>query len=76
MAPELKDAIAKVCNAAKKAGKKSGIFSTDGGQAKMFADQGIDMISVSTDYTALEYIMKQQLSLAMGTAEPSRGGTY
>jgi 4-hydroxy-2-oxoheptanedioate aldolase len=76
MAPELKDAISKICNAAKKAGKKSGIFSTDGGQAKMFADQGIDMISVSTDYTALEYIMKQQLSLATGAAEPSRGGTY
>ncbi|KEY65184.1 hypothetical protein S7711_08292 [Stachybotrys chartarum IBT 7711] len=73
---ELKDAIAKISAAAKKAGKKSGIFSTGGDQAKVFADQGFDMISVATDYTALEFVMKQELSAARGEAGPSRGGSY
>lgn len=42
---ELKDAIAKILNAAKSAGKSAGIYSISGEQAKMYADQGFQMVS-------------------------------
>jgi len=76
VAPELKEAIGRTLAACRKTGKKCGIFSTSGEQAKMFADQGFDMISVATDFTALEFTMKEQLSAAMGTSKPSKGGSY
>ncbi|PHH89496.1 hypothetical protein CDD83_5961 [Cordyceps sp. RAO-2017] len=76
MAPELEDAMARILAACRKAGKKCGIYSTDGRQAKMFADQGYDMISVATDYTALEFELKQQMCAAKGESQPSKKGTY
>lgn len=42
----------------------------------MFADQGFDMISVAADYTALDYVLKQQFSVASGGAAPSKGASY
>ena len=42
----------------------------------MFADQGFDMISVATDYTTLEHVLKQQLSEARGEEPPSKSGSY
>jgi 4-hydroxy-2-oxoheptanedioate aldolase len=63
---ELKDAIAKILDATRKAGKKCGIYCSTGVQAKAAADQGFDMISVSTDYTALEGFVKQEFSVATG----------
>lgn len=41
---ELKDAIAKILKAAKSAGKGTGIYSISGEQAKMYADQGFQMV--------------------------------
>lgn len=76
MAAELNDAIAKVVSASRKAGKKCGIYSTGGEQAKLFVDQGFDMISVGTDWMALEATMKDQLALATGAVKPSKGGSY
>lgn len=76
MATELKGAIAKVLAAAQKAGKKSGVYCTGGEQAKIFADQGFDMMNVVTDYPALDFAAKEQLSFATGAAEPARGKSY
>lgn len=76
MTTELKAAIAKVLAAAKKAGKKSGVYCTGGEQAKMFADQGFDMMNVVTDYPALDFAAKEQLSFATGAAEPAKGRSY
>ena len=42
--PELKTAIAKVQKAAAAAQKKSGIYCTSGDQARMYADQGFNMV--------------------------------
>ena len=58
--------MAKVVAASRKAGKKVGVFSVSGEQAKMFADQGFDLISVATDYLALGAVMHQSLSVAKG----------
>lgn len=74
--PELKEAIAKIAIACKKANKKCGIFSVGGEQAKIFTEQGFDMINVATDYTTLEFAMKTQLTIATGAAKPAKGGSY
>ena len=42
---ELKEAIAKIQRAAKVNHKKSGIYATSGDQARMFADQGFNMVN-------------------------------
>ncbi|KAM0437562.1 hypothetical protein ACHAPT_001926 [Fusarium lateritium] len=73
---KLKDAIAKVLSAGQKAGKKTGVYCTGGEQAKLFADQGFDMMNVVTDYTALDFVAKEQLSFADGSAKPARGKGY
>ncbi|KAF5003051.1 hypothetical protein FDECE_10397 [Fusarium decemcellulare] len=76
MTQELKDAIARVLAASQKAGKKTGVYCTGGEQAKLFADQGFDMMNVVTDYTALDFVAKEQLSFANGSAKPARGKGY
>ncbi|KAG5984939.1 hypothetical protein E4U55_002521 [Claviceps digitariae] len=76
MAPELKAAIVKIQAVCRQTGKKCGMYATSGEQAKLYAEQGFDMISVSTDYTALEYFMTQQLNVSMGGPAADRGGRY
>ncbi|KAJ4272239.1 hypothetical protein NW762_000950 [Fusarium torreyae] len=76
MASELKDAIAKILSASQKAGKKTGVYCTGGKQAKIYADQGFDMMNVVTDYTSLGLVAKEQLSFADGSAAPTRGKGY
>ncbi|KDN61225.1 putative HpcH/HpaI aldolase/citrate lyase family protein [Colletotrichum sublineola] len=73
---ELSDAIERVREATHKAGKKVGIFCTSGEQSKVFADKGFDMISVATDYTALQFTLSESLSVARGEAKPAKGGSY
>jgi 4-hydroxy-2-oxoheptanedioate aldolase len=68
---ELKAAIEKIHNAAKKAGKHSGIYCTDGDQARHYADRGFAMISAMTDSLALG----QGVSTALGRARGSWGHT-
>jgi hypothetical protein len=34
------------------------------------------MMNVATDYTTLEFAVKEALSTALGGAQPSRGGGY
>ncbi|EEU42665.1 uncharacterized protein NECHADRAFT_47695 [Fusarium vanettenii 77-13-4] len=76
MAPQLRDAIAKVLKASHKHGKKCGIYTSGGQQAKVFADQGFDMISVATDHTSLDDVVKGHLSVASATAKPDKGVSY
>lgn len=76
MAPELKEAIAKVLAASKKAGKKTGVYCIGGEQARQFAEQGFDMMNTVTDYTALDFVAKEQFSLASQSAKPARGTSY
>ncbi|KAL7972760.1 Phosphoenolpyruvate/pyruvate domain-containing protein [Trichoderma sp. SZMC 28014] len=61
---ELNDAISKVQVAAKKAGKKSGIYTFSGAHAKLCQKQGFDMVHVVTDYMGLEDVVKQNLTAA------------
>ena len=76
MAPELTDAIGRILAACRKAGKKCGMYATSGEQAKIFADQGFDMNSVAADYTALEYVLKQQFGASQGQGATSKTGSY
>lgn len=76
MSPELEEAIVRILTACRKAGKKCGIYATSGEQAKLYADQGFDMISVSADYTALEFVLKQQFNASMGGPAPDKSGSY
>ncbi|KHN93865.1 Pyruvate/Phosphoenolpyruvate kinase [Metarhizium album ARSEF 1941] len=76
MAPELEEAIARILAACRKAGKKCGIYATSGEQAKLYSDQGFDMISVSADYTALDHILKQQFSASQGGPLSEKKGSY
>jgi len=46
MPEELRTAIEKINKAAHAKGKKSGMFCTSGAQAREFADQGFDMVSL------------------------------
>ncbi|KAH6879432.1 Pyruvate/Phosphoenolpyruvate kinase-like domain-containing protein [Thelonectria olida] len=66
--PELKVALARILAAAHKAGKKCGIYCKDSEQAKDFASQGYDMMTVVTDYTALQHAASDDLSNAKGEA--------
>ncbi|KAI9172044.1 Cysteine and histidine-rich domain-containing protein [Paramyrothecium foliicola] len=77
VAPELKDAIKKILTAARKAGKKCGIYASSGEQAREFKEQGFDMMNVATDHTILEHVVNQQLSIAQGGQQASKsGGLY
>ncbi|CAH0048040.1 unnamed protein product [Clonostachys solani] len=76
MAPELKAALAKILEASHKAGKKCGIYSTGGEQARLFAEQGFDMISFATDYTLLESTVKDSLAIASGGPKAAKGVSY
>lgn len=47
--PELKAAIAKILKATQDAGKKSGVYATSGDQARLYADQGFQMVCPPLD---------------------------
>ncbi|KAL7936842.1 Phosphoenolpyruvate/pyruvate domain-containing protein [Trichoderma chlorosporum] len=61
---ELEDALVKIQAAAKKAGKKSGIYTLSADHAKKCQEQGFDMVHVVTDYMGIEDIAKQYLTTA------------
>ncbi|KAG9255075.1 HpcH/HpaI aldolase/citrate lyase family protein [Emericellopsis atlantica] len=73
---ELKDAMAKILKASHDNGKKCGVFSVTGEQAKAFAEQGFDMIAAATDYTVLDFSLRSQLSVAQSAAPPQPGKSY
>lgn len=65
-APELKTAIETIRKAAIAAGKSSGIYATSGEQARAYADQGFNMISVVADMVAVPTFMSESLKKAKG----------
>ncbi|KAK7923125.1 hypothetical protein PG985_007196 [Apiospora marii] len=72
----LEEAIERILTVAHAAGKKAAFFATSGAQAKKYADQGFDMISVALDATALQQTMSVSLNSARGLDGPSPGGRY
>ena len=74
--PELTAAVAKIKEACRKAGKKCGMYATSGEQAKMYADQGFDMISASADYTAMEFVLAQQFAASQGGPATEKKRSY
>ncbi|KAL9119655.1 MAG: hypothetical protein Q9187_003796, partial [Circinaria calcarea] len=67
MQPELKEAIAKIVRAAKENKKSTGIYATSGDQARLFADQGFNMVSVVADMVALPSYLTSALTTAKGS---------
>ena len=61
MHDELKEAIAKIQQAAKDNHKSSGIYSTSGDQARVFADQGFNMVCCleESHRRKLTYVVRQ-----------------
>ncbi|RSL74475.1 hypothetical protein CEP51_011558 [Fusarium floridanum] len=74
MGPELKEALARILAATRRAGKKCGIYCKDAQQAKEFAAQGYDMLVAATDYTALQAAVNGEVTLAKG--EQAGRGTW
>lgn len=77
MHPELEAAISKVLVAAKKAGKKSGIYTPYGDQAKVMAGLGFDMVNVTADSVALATFLSSEVAKAKGAGPaPKPTGPY
>jgi 4-hydroxy-2-oxoheptanedioate aldolase len=74
MHQELKDAIEKIKEAAHAEGKKVGIYTNSGAEAKVYADRGFDMISILTDQMALTAAFSQSLATANGVTAGAAGG--
>jgi 4-hydroxy-2-oxoheptanedioate aldolase len=74
MHQELKDAIEKIKEAAHAEGKKVGIYTNSGAEAKAYADRGFDMISILTDQMALTAAFSQSLATANGVTAGAAGG--
>lgn len=64
--PELLSAVKKVLDAAKNAGKKAGIYTPYGDQAKARADLGFDMVNVTADMIALSTFLSGEVAKAKG----------
>lgn len=69
MDEELQSAIDRIHDAAKKAGKKTGIYCTSGEQAREYADRGFHMICAVTDVPALAQSCKSALDKAKKGAD-------
>ena len=77
MDKELHVAIAKVLEAANKAGKKAGIFCTSGEQSRKYAEDGFHMISVATDVLILQASVMGAVYTAKGLGPaPKLTGPY
>ncbi|OOF95049.1 hypothetical protein ASPCADRAFT_130606 [Aspergillus carbonarius ITEM 5010] len=59
-------AIGRILAAARQAGKKAAIFCTDGVDARKRAEQGFDMISITTDVNVIRGGMLGELRVANG----------
>ncbi|KAF2401377.1 HpcH/HpaI aldolase/citrate lyase family protein [Trichodelitschia bisporula] len=66
---ELKKAIGRIFEVARKAGKATGIYCTSGEQAKGFADMGFNMISVAADMIAIPSHIGASLKAAKGSTK-------
>ncbi|KAF1936071.1 Phosphoenolpyruvate/pyruvate domain-containing protein [Clathrospora elynae] len=71
MAPELKDAIETIKEAAHAEGKKVGIYCNRGEDAREYAQRGFDMISILTDQMGITAAFAQSLAIAGGKSTGS-----
>ncbi|KAJ4045216.1 hypothetical protein NW756_009680 [Fusarium oxysporum] len=71
--PELQEAVARVLEVSHRFGKKCGIYSTSGKQAREYSKAGFDMIHVATDFTSLQFIMTQEVNIAKGREGTEKG---
>jgi 4-hydroxy-2-oxoheptanedioate aldolase len=69
MHDELKQAIAKIRDAAHAQGKKVGIYCTSGEQSREYAEMGFDMISIAADMIAIPAYFSQTLAVASGVGK-------
>jgi len=77
LAPQLEDAIDKIFQAAKKAGKKCGMFTTSTGQARMYAEKGYHMISIGLDVSILQASLPTRVEAVRGiSGSGAKGGHY
>jgi 4-hydroxy-2-oxoheptanedioate aldolase len=76
MHPAVSEAIQKILDVAKKAGKKAGIFTTSLEDARYRVEQGFDMINVGTDVHLLISGVKVGVSAALGQTAPQIKGGY
>lgn len=67
MHDKLKEAVTKIQRVAKENNKASGIYATSGDQAREYADQGFQMVSVATDATLLPASLQSALTTARGS---------
>ncbi|PNP80950.1 hypothetical protein FNYG_05765 [Fusarium nygamai] len=74
--PELREAVGRVLEVSHKFGKKYGIHSTSGKQARQYAETGFDMIHVATDFTSLQFIIMQEVNIDRGIESTEKGGSY
>ncbi|WAO90141.1 HpcH-HpaI domain-containing protein [Fusarium falciforme] len=74
MGPELKEALARILAATRRASKKCGIYCKDAQQAREFAAQGYDMLVAATDYTTLQTAVNGEVTSAKG--EQAGKGTW
>jgi 4-hydroxy-2-oxoheptanedioate aldolase len=74
MHQELKDAIETIKDAAHAEGKKVGMYTNSGAEAKAYADQGFDFISILTDQMGITATFSQNLAAANGQAASGKEG--
>ena len=68
--------MSRILAAARQAEKKCGVYCKDSTQAREFVEQGYDMIVAVTDYTAIQHIAKEELSLARGDSKQEGSGSW
>jgi 4-hydroxy-2-oxoheptanedioate aldolase len=78
MHDDLKKAIEKIKDAAHTEGKKVGIYCTSGEQAREYAENGFDMISIAADLLAIQAHFSETLAVASGGTKEGvkRGSGY
>lgn len=64
--PELKAAINRILEVSRKAGKKCGIYSGSGEQAKGYIEAGFNMVHIGTDYAMLQQATRAEMGTARG----------
>ncbi|KAF5243817.1 hypothetical protein FANTH_8011 [Fusarium anthophilum] len=72
--PELKASINRILETSRKAGKKCGIYSASGEQAKGYIEAGFDMVHVGTDYMMLQQATRAEMGTAQGKDLAKRVG--
>ena len=76
MDQKLTDALQRTFTAARRAGKKCGIFAASAEQASHFKEEGYDMVVAATDYTTLRFSLRTAMDVASGRQTQAKGGLF